>query len=134
MSKRNRELPEWFKPKPPGFIKEKNGKKLFIIPIRNDQYRIDGNVIELKRLGKFGKLKIQFKGRIHLKGKQGRLEIIYGNVKRKWYAKISFTTNQKLTREGWVKVPRQPLDNPSAGIDLGVNNLMAVYVENGESF
>ncbi|MDK2984006.1 MAG: putative transposase, partial [Thermococcaceae archaeon] len=41
--KKSGELPEWFKPKPPEFIKEENGRKLFIIPLRNDQYRIDGN-------------------------------------------------------------------------------------------
>ncbi len=133
-SKRNGELPEWFKPKPPGFVRGENGRKIFIIPIRNDQYKINGNTIEIRRLGKFKRLEIQFKSRIHLKGKQGRLEIVYDDVKRKWYAKISFTVEEKLTRDSWVGVPRGPLGNLSAGIDLGVNNLMAVYVENGESF
>ena len=128
------ELPGWFKPKPPKFVKEENGRKLFIIPLRNDQYRIDGNVIELRRLGKFGRLRIQFKGKIHLKGKQGRLEIIYDDVKRKWYAHISLNVEERLSKNNWVKVPRTPKGSLSAGIDLGVNNLMAVYVENGESF
>ncbi|KUH31649.1 transposase [Thermococcus celericrescens] len=132
--KKSGELPEWFRPKPPGFIGEENGKKLFIIPLRNDQYKIDGNVIGLRRLGKFGRLRIQFKGKIHLKGKQGRLEITYDEVKRKWYAHISLTVEEKLLNGEWVEVPRQPLGNVSAGIDLGVNNLMAVYVESGESF
>ncbi|WP_143592302.1 RNA-guided endonuclease InsQ/TnpB family protein, partial [Thermococcus litoralis] len=67
-------------------------------------------------------------------GKQGRLEIVYDNVKRKWYAHISYTVEEKLYGEGWRKLPRGALGNLSAGIDLGVNNLMAVYVENGESF
>jgi putative transposase len=133
-NKRNGELPEWFKPKPPVFIKGKNGKKLFVIPLRNDQYKIEGNVLELRRLGKFGKLRIQFKGRIYLKGRQGRLEITYDPVRRKWYAHISYTVGERLYAEEWVKLPREPLGNLSAGIDLGVNNLMAVYVENGESF
>ena len=128
------ELPEWFKPQPPKFIKEENRRKFFIIPLRNDQYRINGNVIELRRLGKFGRLKIQFKGKIHLKGKQGRLEVIYDEAKRKWYAHISLTVEEKLEGEDWVKIPRKPKGNLTAGIDLGVNNLMAVYVENGESF
>ncbi|NJE61825.1 RNA-guided endonuclease TnpB family protein [Thermococcus sp. 21S7] len=132
--KKNGELPEWFKPRPPKFIREKNGRKLFIILLRNDQYRINGNVIELRRLGKFGKLKLQFKGKIHLKGKQGRLEITYDEVKRKWYAHLSFTVEEKLEGENWIKLPRTPRGSLSAGIDLGVNNLMAVYVENGESF
>ncbi|GAB6102940.1 hypothetical protein JCM16138_21630 [Thermococcus atlanticus] len=93
-----------------------------------------GNVIELRRLGKFGRLKIQFKGRIHLKGKQSRLEITYDEVKRKWYAHISLTVEEKLESGEWVALPRTPKGSLSAGIDLGVNNLMAIYVENGESF
>ncbi|NJE05473.1 transposase [Thermococcus sp. M36] len=132
--KKSGELPEWFKPRPPGFVREENGRKLFVIPLRNDQYRIDGNVIELRRPGKFGKVRIQFKGRIYLKGKQGRLEIIYDKIRRKWYAHISYTVEEKLANDEWVRVPKQPLGNLSAGIDLGVNNLMAVYVENGEGF
>ncbi len=113
---------------------KEGGRRKPLIILRNDQYKIEGNKLILKGLGKFGKLEIQFKGRIHLKGKQGRLEIIYDDVKRKWSAKISLTVSQKLTKEGWFEVPRKPLGNLSAGIDLGVNNLMAVYVENGESF
>ncbi len=132
--KKRGELSEWFKPQPPKFVKEENGRKLFIIPLRNDQYKIEGNMIELRRLGKFKTLKIQFKGRIHLKGKQGRLEIIYDEARRKWYAHVSYTVEERLTNGDWVKVPREPRGNLSAGIDLGVNNLMAVYVENGEAF
>ncbi len=41
---------------------------------------------------------------------------------------------EKLESGEWVKLPRAPKGNLSAGIDLGVNNLMAVYVENGKSF
>ena len=132
--KKSGELPDWFKPRSPKFVKGENGMKLFIIPLRNDQYRIDSNTIELRRLGKFGRLKIQFKGRIHLKGKQGRLEIVYDNVKRKFYAHISFNVEEKLSKNDWVKIPRGSKGNLTVGIDLGVNNLIAVYLENGESF
>ncbi|MCA6212902.1 transposase [Thermococcus bergensis] len=132
--KKRGELSEWFKPQPPKFVKEENGGKLFIIPLRNDQYKIEGNTIELRRLGKFKTLEIQFKGRIHLKGKQGRLEIIYDEARRKWYAHVSYTVEERLTNGDWVKVPREPQSNLTAGIDLGVNNLIAVYVENGEAF
>ena len=79
-------------------------------------------------------MEVQFKGRIHWKGKQGRLEITYDPIKRRWYAHITFTVEERLTRDGWVKIPRQSKGDLTAGIDLGVNNLMAVYVENGESF
>ncbi|WP_297503590.1 transposase, partial [Thermococcus sp.] len=132
-SKRNEELPKWLKPKPPNYLKDEVKRKPLIV-LRNDQYEIKNNKLILKGLGKFKRLEVQFKGRIHLKGKQGRLEIAYDPVKRKWYAHVSFTVEEKLINSEWVKVPRQPLGNLFAGIDLGVNNLMAVYVENGESF
>jgi len=131
--KRNGELPSWLKPKPPNYLKEE-GKRKPLIVLRNDQYKIEGNKLILKGLGKFKRLEIQFKGRIHLKGRQGRLEITYDPVRRKWYAHVSFTVEEKLEGEEWIKLPRTPKGNLSAGIDLGVNNLMAVYVENGESF
>ncbi|NJE09995.1 transposase [Thermococcus sp. MAR1] len=131
--KRNDELPSWLKPKPPNYLKE-YGKRKPLIVLRNDQYTIDGNKLILKGLGKFKRLEIQFKGRIHLKGKQGRLEITYDSVKRKWYAHLSLTVEEKLEGGEWVPLPKTPKGSLSAGIDLGVNNLMAVYVENGESF
>ena len=132
-NKRNGELPGWLKPKPPNYLKN-NGKRRPLIILRNDQYKIEGNKLILKGLGKFKRLEVQFKGRIHLKGKQGRLELTYDPIKRKWYAHISITVEEKLINGEWVKVPRKPLGDLSVGIDLGVNNLMAVYVGNGESF
>lgn len=39
-----------------------------------------------------------------------------------------------MSKNGRVKVPREPEGGLTAGIDLDVNNLMAVYAENGESF
>ncbi|SEV93037.1 transposase [Thermococcus thioreducens] len=131
--KRNGELSSWLKPKPPNYLKEDGRRKPSIVP-RNDQYKIEGNKLILKGLGKFKRLKIQFKGRIHPRGKQGRLEITFDPVKRKWYAHVSFNVEEKLENGEWVKVPRDPLGNLSAGIDLGVNNLRAVYIENGKSF
>ncbi len=131
--KRNGELPSWLKPKPPNYLKE-DGRRKPLIVLRNDQYKVEGNKLILKGLGRFKRLEVQFKGRIHLKGRQGRLEITYDPVRRKWYAHISLTVREKLEDEEWVSVPGTPKGNLSAGIDLGVNNLMAVYVENGQSF
>ncbi|KUH31182.1 transposase [Thermococcus celericrescens] len=131
--KKEGELPEEFKPKPPNYLKKDKRRKPLIV-LRNDQYQIEGNKLILKGLGKFKRLEVQFKGRIHLRGKQGRLEIQYNPARRKWYAHISYTVEERLYGEEWIKLPRDPLGNLSAGIDLGVNNLMAVYVENGESF
>ena len=131
--KKRKELPKWFRPRPPDYQKESERRKPTIV-LRNDQYRIEGNKLIIKGLGRFKRLEVQFKGRIHLKGKQGRLEIVYDKVKRKWYARVSYTVEEKLEGDVWVKVPRKPKGNLLAGIDLGVNNLMAVYIENGESF
>ncbi len=67
-SKRNGELPEWLKPKPPNYLR-KDGKRKPLIILRNDQYKIEGNKVLLKGLGKFKRLEVPFKGRMHLKGK-----------------------------------------------------------------
>jgi len=42
--KKKGELLKWFKPKPPKFVRGRNGKKLFVIPLRNDQYKIKENL------------------------------------------------------------------------------------------
>ena len=105
--KKRKELPEWMKPKPPNYQKENNKRKSLII-LRNDQYKIEGNKLILKGLGEFGKVEVQFKGRIHWKGKQGRLEIIYDNVKRKWHAHISFNVEEKLTKTVGLKFRDKP--------------------------
>jgi putative transposase len=34
-------------------------------------------------------------------------------------------------RGEWRSVPQQPRGSLAAGIDIGINNLMAIYVENG---
>ncbi|NJE85181.1 transposase [Thermococcus sp. CX2] len=132
---RKRELPYWLgKPSPPGYQKE-DGKRKPIIIFRNDQYKIEGNKLILKGIGKYGRLEIQFKGRIHLEGKQGRLEIVYDEAKGKWYAHISISeVRERLEGKEWVSIPKTPKGNLTAGIDLGVNNLLAVYVGNGQSF
>jgi len=131
--KKSKELPKWMRPKPPNYLKDGEKRKPLIV-LRNDQYSVEGSRLILKGLGRFKRLEIRFKGRIHLKGKQGRLEILYNDVRGRWYAYISFTVEKKLTRDNWVEVPRTPKGSLKAGIDLGVNNLMAIYVENGESF
>jgi len=68
-----------------------------------------------------------------LKGKQGRLEIRYDSESKKWYAHISFEAEEKAVRGVWRKIPQAPKGNLRAGVDIGVNNLFAVYVENGTS-
>ena len=71
---------------------------------------------------------MEYRGLVHLKGKQGRLEIhYYGNS---WYVCISFEIVEKAVRGIWRKVLQTSKGSLKAGIDLGVNNLLTVYVEN----
>ena len=118
-------------PKPPGYRKDREkGKRTPFLVIRNDRYEIKDGYIYLKDF----KLKLKYKGRIHLKGKRGRLEIHYDAVRRKWYAHIPFKVEEKIVRNEWRKLPLTPLGNKEAGIDLGINNLFAVFVSDGTTF
>jgi len=85
----------------------------------------------LKGLGAVGRIELGYKGLIHLRGEQGRLEIHYDPDRRRWYAHISFEASEKAVRGEWSAVPKQPIGDLVAGVDIGVNNLMAIYVENG---
>jgi len=115
---------------PPGYRKKNNKRTLWTV-LRKDQYRIEGDKIVLKGLRAVGWVELRCRGLIHLKGRQGRMEIHYDQDRRKWYAHISFEVSEKAVRGVWTNVPRKPKEDLVAGIDVGINNLMAVYVENG---
>jgi len=117
---------------PPGYKKKGKSRILWVV-LRNDQYEIRGDKIVLKGLGAIGWIEVGYKGLIHLRGEQGRLEIHYDPDTKRWYAHISFEVSEKAVRGVWRKVPQVPRGNLRAGVDIGVNNLFAVYVENGES-
>jgi len=116
---------------PPGYRKKGKTRMLWVV-LRNDQYEIREDKIILKGLGAIGRIEVEYRGFIHLRGKQGRLEIRY-DPDRRWYAHISFEVEEKAVRGVWRKVPQVPKGDLRAGIDIGVNNLFAVYVENGKS-
>jgi len=92
-----------------------------------------GNKIIIKWLGAIDRIEVEYSGLVHLKEKQGTLEIHYDSDTKTWYAHITYTVTEKAVRGVWREVPLTPKGNLKAGIDLGVNNLMAVYVENGTS-
>jgi len=50
--------------------------------LRKDQYRIGGNKLILKGLGAIGRIELGYKGLIHLKGEQCRLEIHYSGKEK----------------------------------------------------
>jgi len=132
-AKKEGKLPPYIaKVNPPGYKKKGKSRELWVV-LRNDQYRIEGDKIILKGLGVIGRIEVGYKGLIHLKGKQGRIEIHYDADSKKWYAYISFGVYEKAVRDVWRRVPQAPKGDFRAGIDIGVNNLFAVYVENGAS-
>jgi putative transposase len=92
---------------------------------------MDGDRIILQGLGAVGWIEARCKGPIYLRGERGELKIRYDADRRKWYVSIAFEVSEKMVRGEWKQVPQQPKGNLTAGIDIGINNLMAIYVENG---
>jgi len=126
-------LPSFIKKvNPPGYKKKGKTRQLWVV-IRNDQYEIVGNKIIIKWLGAIDRIEVEYSGLVHLKEKQGQLEIHYDSGTKTWYAHITYTVTEKAVRGVWRKVPQTPKGSLKAGIDLGVNNLMAIYVEDGTS-
>jgi putative transposase len=117
--KKEGKLPKWFKPRPPGYWKDKSGKYKLIVVIRNDRYEVDeeNRAIYLKDF----KLSLKFKGKLKWRGKQGRLEMIYDEARRSWYAHIPVEVENVAEARGTLR----------ASVDLGIVNLATVYVEDG---
>jgi putative transposase len=112
-------LPNWFKPRPPGYWKDEAGDYRQMIIVRNDRYEVDeeNRTIYLKDF----KLALKFKGELKWRGKQGRLEIIYNEARRSRYAHIPVEAESDAKPEGGMR----------ASVDLGIVNLATVYVEDG---
>ncbi len=129
--RREGRLPPFMKKvRPPGYKKKRKFRTLWTA-IRKDQYKVDGDRIVLQGLGAVGWIEVRCKGIIHLRGERGGIEIRYDADRGKWYASIAFDVSEKMVRGEWRPVPKQPRGNLMAGIDIGINNLMAIYVENG---
>jgi putative transposase len=115
---------------PPGFGK-RNGSRTLWTAIRKDKYEIDGDRIIIKCLGAVGWIEVKYRGIIYLRGERGELKIRYDADRKRWYAHIAFSKIfEKMVRGEWRRVPQQPKGNLTAGIDIGINNLMAIYLEN----
>ena len=110
------ELPAWLDPKPPKRLKR------LLIAVKHDNYKVleSEKAIWLK----YYNVKLKFKGDLRWwlqRMQQGRLIIVYDDVKGAWYAHIA--SEVKLKRD-----TRAPL---KCGIDLGQEQLAAVVIENG---
>jgi putative transposase len=119
---------------PPGYKKKNKSRTLWTV-IRKDQYEMDGDRIVLQGLGAIGWIEVKYKGIIHLRGERGELMIRYDADRGKWYAYYAYIAfskiSEKMVKGEWKPVPQQPKGNLAAGVDIGINNLMAIYVENG---
>ncbi|MEM0025375.1 MAG: transposase [Zestosphaera sp.] len=128
-TKKEGKLPPFIKKvNPPGYRKRDRSRELWCV-LRNDQYRFNGDYIVIKGLRVIGNIKVRYIGRVNVRGKQGRAEIRYDSDEKKWYIHIAFEVSEKLVKGKWVKVSAKSLGDKVAGVDIGVNNLLAVYVE-----
>jgi putative transposase len=115
--KKRGQLPKYMDPKPP-----KNFKRL-IIMIRYDNYKIDSEQRTIKL--KYYNLELRFKGNLRWnKGKQGRLMLIFNEIKRRWYAHITNIVSIERTNNNGYK----------CGIDIGQKFLITAACENGHVF
>jgi putative transposase len=132
--KREGRLPPFItKVSPPGFGK-RNGSRMLWTIVRKDQYEMSGDKIIIKCLGAVGWIEVRYKGLIYLRGAQGGLEIRYDDDRKKWYAYIAFSkVSEKIVKGEWRRVPLRPRGDLMAGIDIGINNLLAIYVEDGST-
>ncbi|MEM4970162.1 MAG: transposase [Sulfolobales archaeon] len=132
-AKKEDRLPPFIKKvNPPGYRKRGKTRILWTV-LRNDQYNIDGEYIVIKGLGAIGSIRVRYSGRIHVSGKQGRAEIHYDYDDKKWYIYVSYEVDKKVIRNSSFRVPLKPLGDKEAGIDIGINNLLAVYVDDGSA-
>jgi len=127
--KKEGKLPPFITMVNPSGYRKRAGRRTLWTVLRKDQYRIEGDKLVIKGIGAVGRLVLRYKGLIHLIGRQSRVEIHYDPERKKWYAYISFEVSEKAVRGEWSIIPKKPLGDLVAGIDIGINNLMAVYVE-----
>jgi len=132
-AKKEGRLPPFMKRVNPPSYRKRGGRRVLWTVLRNDQYKIDGDYIVIKGLGAIGSLKVRFSGRIHIIGMQGRAEIHYDSDEEKWYIHISFDVEEKMVGGRRVRVPMKPLGDKVAGVDIGINNLLAIYVDDGSA-
>ncbi|MGB9730117.1 MAG: hypothetical protein ACP5GU_09755 [Thermoprotei archaeon] len=58
------------------YRKKGKSRELWVV-LKKDQYEIKGDKIIVKGLGAIGRIEVEYRGFIHLRGGQGRMEIRY---------------------------------------------------------
>jgi putative transposase len=96
----------------PGYWK-RDGRYLLKILFRCDSYHVREGRVDLPR-----HLSIPFKGDLKWTGKQGRLEVAWDSLSRKW----------RVFQSVHVKPIITPLGSKTCYIDIGVRNLATVWI------
>jgi len=114
---------------PPGYMKRGRIRVLWAV-LRKDQYRIEGGYIVIKGLGAIGSIRVRYSGKIHIAGRQSKAEIHYDLNDKKWYILyISYEVEEKVIKNNSFRISLKPLGDRETCIDIGINNLLAIYVE-----
>ena len=98
--------------KPPGYWK-RDGRYLLRILFRCDSYHIREGRVDLPR-----SLSIPFKGELKWTGRQGRLEVAWDTLSKRW----------RVFQAVHVKPIITPLGSKTCYIDMGVRNLATVWI------
>jgi len=100
--------------RPPRYWK-RNGRYRLTVLCRNDSYKIQDDALKLP-----SGLRVRFKGELRWFGKQGRLEVHYDRVSRKWrvFQPVRVHSSASL----------KPRGSKTCHVDLGVRNLATVWM------
>jgi putative transposase len=110
----------------PGYLKDRGTGAPIAdrIYVRNDGYHQDEDTLRLSKT-----LRVHFKAGDLWVGEQGRLELHYDRLRKRWYGYIP--VNVKWPRMKASR-PHQPTPRKRASIDLGICNLATCVVEGVE--
>jgi putative transposase len=97
----------------PGYWK-RNGKYKLMMVLRNDCYSVKDGVMRLPK-----KLEVPIKGKPRWSGRQGRAEVIYDNMDKKW--RVFQAVN--------VKPIFKPQGSKICYIDIGIINLFTIWLK-----
>jgi putative transposase len=121
---RNGQLPDHIKRvSPPRYLKDRKtrNRRAEAIYVRNDGYRQREDALVLSK-----NLRIRYKAGELWVGKQGRLELHYDRLRKKWYGRIPVCVKWSRKDRPHHSTPRR------ASIDLGICNLATCVVEGGD--
>ncbi len=97
----------------PGYWK-RDGKYRLMMVLRNDIYSLKDGVMKLPK-----KMKIPIRGKPKWSGRQGKAEVIYDNIDKKW----------RVFQAVKIKPIFKPQGSKTCYIDIGIINLFTIWLE-----